>query len=258
MPDPIDIRIDIPHSARVWNYWLGGKDNYPPDRAVGDAIAAQNPDILVIARQARQFLVRAVSYMAGDVGITQFLDIGTGLPTMQNTHEIAQQFVPEARIVYVDNDPLVLAHARSLLVNKTPEGVTTYVHADVRQPEAILADARDVLDFERPIAVMLLGILGHATPDFADMLRVVRTLVAAVPSGSYLVLQDGSDTSDAVRRSAEMNNYVVRSLDQFLECFEGLELVEPGLVPTPLWRPRPTDVGTPQPIDSYCAVGRKP
>ncbi|OZM77484.1 SAM-dependent methyltransferase [Pseudonocardia sp. MH-G8] len=253
-----ELRFDVPHSARVWNYWLGGKDNYPPDRAVGDAVAAQNPEILVIARQARQFLVRAVTFLAAEAGIDQFLDIGTGLPTMQNTHEVAQQHVPAARIVYVDNDPLVLAHARTLLVNTAPEGVTTYVHADVREPETILADARNVLNLDRPVAVMLLGILGHAAPDFADMRSIITTLMAGLPSGSYLVLQDGSDTSDTVRESAVMNNYQLRTLDQFRQCFEGLEMVEPGLVPTPLWRPAPTDIGTPEPIDSYCAVGRKP
>ncbi|MDT7615683.1 MAG: hypothetical protein QOF00_3130 [Pseudonocardiales bacterium] len=258
MPDPNEIRFDIPHPARVWNYWLGGKDNYAPDRAVGDAIVAQNPDILHIARQARQFLIRAVTFLAGEAGIDQFLDIGTGLPTMQNTHEVAQQVTPSSRIVYVDNDPLVLAYARTLLVNTAPEGATTYVHADVRDPEQIMARASDVLDLERPVAVMLLGVLGHATPDFGEMRSVIDRLMAAVPSGSYLVLQDGSDTSDSVRTSATMNNYTVRTLDQFRECFEGLEMVEPGLVPTPQWRPAPTDIGTTEPLDSYCAVGRKP
>ncbi|MFC4946005.1 SAM-dependent methyltransferase [Pseudonocardia sp. GCM10023141] len=253
-----EIRIDVPHSARVWNYWLGGKDNYPPDRAVGDAIAARYPEIMLVARASRQFLIRAVTFLAAEAGIDQFLDIGTGLPTMQNTHEVAQSVNPAARVVYVDNDPLVLAHARTLLVNTSDEGVTTYVHADVRKPYEIISDARNVLNFERPIAVMLLGILGHATPDFDRMRAVITRLMAAVPAGSYLVLQDGTDTSDTARDSAKLNNYTLRSLDEFRQCFDGLELVEPGLVTTLQWRPDPGSTGTDEPIDSYCAAGRKP
>ena len=259
MPDPNELRFDIPHSARVWNYWLGGKDNFPPDREVGDKVAALHPEILVIARQARQFLLRAVTFLAGEAGIDQFLDIGTGLPTMQNTHEVAQLIRPTASIVYVDNDPMVLAHANALLTNVSPEGRTAYIHADVREPEQIITEARAQLDFSRPVAVMLLGILGHATPDFADMLQVIHTLMAAVPSGSYLVLQDGSDTSETGRVTAEMNNgYALRSPDEFRECFAGLDLVEPGVVSSPFWRPEPTDIGEPQHIDLYGAVGRKP
>ena len=258
MSEPVEIDTTRPHSARVWNYWLGGKDNYRPDREVGDAIVAQNPAILEIARHARQFLIRVVTYLAEEHGVDQFLDIGTGLPTMQNTHEVAQAANPAARVLYVDNDPLVLAHANALLTNVTTEGRTWYVHADVREPQRILEQARERFDPDRPVAIMLLGILGHAAPEFADMLAIVRTLVDAVPSGSFLVLQDGSDTSDAVRTSATMNNYVVRSLDQFRECFAGLEIVEPGLVPTSQWRPVTPEVGAAGPVDSYGAVGRKP
>ena len=259
MPDPNELRTDVPHSARVWNYWLGGKDNFPPDRELGDKVAALHPEIVAIARQSRQFLLRAVTFLAGEAGIDQFLDIGTGLPTMQNTHEVAQLIRPTASIVYVDNDPMVLAHANALLTNVSPEGHTAYVHADVREPEQIITQARAQLDFSRPVAVMLLGILGHATPDFADMLRVVRALMAAVPSGSYLVLVDGSNTSESVRAGAKINNgYILRSPDEFQQCFAGLDLVEPGVVSTPFWRPEPTDIGEPQHIDSYGAVGRKP
>jgi hypothetical protein len=257
--DPIDLHTDVPHSARVWNYWLGGKDNFAADRELGDKVAALHPEIVDIARQARQFLVRVVTFLAGEAGIDQFLDIGTGLPTMQNTHEIAQQIRPAASIVYADNDVLVLTHANALLTNTSPEGSTSYVHADVRDPEQVIAEASAVLDFSRPVAVMLLGILGHATPEFADMLRVVRTLMAAVPSGSYLVLVDGSNTSESVRAGAKINNgYILRSPEEFQECFAGLELVEPGVVPTPFWRPAPADIGAPKQIDSYGAVGRKP
>jgi S-adenosyl methyltransferase len=256
--EPTELRTDVPHSARIWNYWLGGKDNYAADRTVGDAMVAQFPDILVIARHSRQFLIRAVSYLAAEAGIDQFLDIGTGLPTMQNTHEVAQRHSPAARIVYVDNDPLVLAHARTLLVNTAPEGVTTYVHADVREPEAILAEARHTLDLDRPVAVMLLGTLGHAAPEFDDMLSIINRLMAGVPSSSYLALLDGGSTSDAVREATDVNKYKLRTLDQFRLCFEGLDMVEPGLVQSPQWRPDPTDIGAPPHIDSYCAVGRKP
>ncbi|MFC4943830.1 SAM-dependent methyltransferase [Pseudonocardia sp. GCM10023141] len=256
--DLSELRLDIPHSARVWNYWLGGKDNYLADREVGAAVVAQNPGILDIARQARRFLIRTVTFLAGEAGIDQFLDIGTGLPTMQNTHEVAQQLNPAARIVYVDNDPLVLAHARSLLVDTTPEGVTTYLHADVRDPGQILADVRNVLNLQRPVTVMLLGILGYAAPDFDQMRAIITELIDGVVSGSYLVLLDGSDTSDAARDGAVLDNYTLRTLDEFRECFAGLEMVEPGLVSTPLWRPNPTDIGTAKPIDSYGAVGRKP
>ncbi|MEJ3654683.1 SAM-dependent methyltransferase [Actinomycetes bacterium KLBMP 9759] len=155
-----ELRFDIPHSARVWNYWLGGKDNYEADRKVGDAILEVYPAMRVLARQTRLFLRRSVRYLAGPAGVDQFLDIGTGLPTMENTPQVAQQVEAASRIVYVDNDPLVLAHARSLMVNVTPQGHTTYLHADVREPDAITAQAREHLDFERPIAVIMLGILG--------------------------------------------------------------------------------------------------
>src|SRR6202042_78019 len=176
---------------------------------------------IATAPQARQFLVRVVSFLAGEAGIDQFLDIGTGLPTMQNTHEVAQRIQPAASIVYVDNDVLVLTHANALLTNISPEGHTAYVHADVREPEQVLAEASPLLDFSRPVAVMLLGILGHATPEFADMLHVVRTLMAAVPSGSYLVLQDVSSTSETGRAAAKVNGYLLRSPEELRECFDG-------------------------------------
>ncbi|MGH3566628.1 MAG: SAM-dependent methyltransferase [Pseudonocardia sp.] len=259
------IKFEVPHSARVWNYWLGGKDNYPADRAVGDAVLAVNPSLPLTARQCRRFLVRAVRFLAGEVGIRQFLDIGTGLPTVQNTHEVAQGIAAGSRIVYVDNDPLVLAHARALLIDTTPEGVTTYIHADVREPESIIADARNVLNFTQPIAVMLLGILGHAAPEFDTMRSIIARLMAGVPSGSYLVLMDGADTTDevyraGVQRQAEMGHpYHLRTVEQFTECFARMELVDPGLVPVTQWRPDTTEVGTLEPSSSaYGAVARKP
>jgi len=253
------IDFDTPHAARVWNYWMGGRDNYAADRAAGDAVAEVYPDIVTMARQSRRYLVRAVRFLAGEAGIRQFLDIGTGLPTMQNTHEVAQSIAPECRIVYVDNDPLVLAHARALLANTTAEGVTTYVDADFHDPDVIVAEASSVLDFSQPIAVMFMGVLGYVT-DFAEMRAIVDRVMAAVPAGSYLTLWDGTDTGDAVSEGAVKYAesgavpYHLRSLDQLGQCFHGLELVEPGLVPITQWRPD----GTVEPIDAYGATARKP
>jgi S-adenosyl methyltransferase len=267
-PDPdstliAKIRYDIPHAARIWNYWMGGKDNYEVDCVTGDAVAAVYPEIVVMAKQSRQFLIRVVRFLAGEARIRQFLDIGTGLPTMQNTHEVAQQIAPESRIVYVDNDPLVLVHARALLRNTTPEGVTTYVNADLHNPNLIISDARNVLNFNQPVAVMFMGVLGYVA-DFDEMLSIVARVMDAVPSGSYLVLWDGTDTSEAVRAgSAKLAEsgaipYNLRSLQQLGQCFEGLEIVDPGLVSITQWRPNTFTVGRVEPIDAYGAVARKP
>jgi len=257
------INCNVPHSARIWNYWMGGKDNYPVDRDAGDAFIEVFPGIVTVATQSRQFLIRTVRFLAGAAGIRQFLDIGTGLPTMQNTHEVAQQIAPESRIVYVDNDPLVLAHARALLVNTTPEGVTTYVDADFHDPDPILADARNVLNFTQPVSVMFMGVLGHVA-EFDEMRSIVARVMAAVPSGSYLTLWDSTDTSAATREAHEKYAetgavpYLLRSPEQIGQCFDGLEMVEPGLVPITRWRPDTTEVGTVEPIDAYGAVARKP
>jgi S-adenosyl methyltransferase len=244
-----DQYLQTPSSARVWNYWLGGKDNYDVDRAAGDAVAASYPQIVTLARQSRQLLIRAVRVLAGELGVHQFLDVGTGLPTMLNTHEVAQAIAPDARVVYVDNDPIVLAHARVLLTNTTPEGVTAYVDADVHDPETIIADARNVLNFEQPVAVMFLGILGYVA-DFAEAKSIVTRVMDAVPSGSYLLVRDNTDSGEAVREAADryaesgVDPYHLRTVAQLNEFFTGLELVEPGLVPVELWRPDETDVGT--------------
>ncbi|MCI2416899.1 SAM-dependent methyltransferase [Saccharopolyspora sp. K220] len=258
------IRSDRPHPARVWNALLGGKDNYAADREAADEIAKADPTIRRYAQQCREFLVRSVRYLAGEAGIRQFLDIGTGLPTELNTHEVAQSVAPESRVVYVDNDPLVLIHARALLTNTTPEGVTTYVDADVRDPETIIADAQNVLNFNEPIAVMLLGIFGHAAPEYATMRSILDRLMAAVPSGSYLVLLDGARTDDevyiaAVARAAEVGHpYHLRTPEQLAECFAELEMVEPGMVPVNRWRPDPSDAGRDKPCNAYGGMGRKP
>src|SRR5206468_11873191 len=166
------IDTTIPHSARIWNYWLGGKDNYAVDREAGDAFAALYPPITVNAREARAFLRRVVRFLAGEVGIRQFLDIGTGLPTADNTHQVAQRVAPEARVVYVDNDPMVLAHARALLTS-TKEGVTAYINADLGETDKIMAEASKTPDFAKPIGLILSGVMGHVT-DTAQARSIVR------------------------------------------------------------------------------------
>ncbi len=267
-PDPqselaLRIRFDVPHAARIWNYWMGGKDNYEVDCAAGAAVAEVYPEIVTMAKQSRQFLIRAVRFLAGEAGIHQFLDIGTGLPTMQNTHEVAQRIAPESRIVYVDNDPLVLVHARALLHNTTPEGVTAYVDADFHDPDLIISDARNVLNLSQPVAVMFMGVLGYVV-EADEMRSIVARMMAAVPSGSYLVLWDGTDTSAAViEGSAKLAEsgavpYNLRSPERIDQCFEGLEMVDPGLVPITQWRLDTAEIGKAEPIDAYGAVARKP
>jgi len=248
-----------PSSARVWNYLLGGKDNFAIDREIGEQIKQAFPQIVVVAQEQRKFLVRAVTFLAGTAGIRQFLDIGTGLPTANNTHEVAQRIAPESRIVYVDNDPLVLVHARALL-NSTPEGTTDYIDSDVENPEKILTGAARTLDFSKPIALTMLGILGNVA-DYDEARSIVRRLVDAVPSGSYLAISDGTNTSREIVEGQRIANqgghpYHLRSPEQIAGYFEGLELVEPGVVTLPHWRP---DVDPPPPpMDGYCGVARKP
>jgi len=259
---PPTIDTTVPHSARIWNYWLGGKDNYPVDRAAGEQFRETFPEIVAIARASRQFLTRAVRYLAGEAGIRQFLDIGTGLPTADNTHQVAQRVAPESRIVYVDNDPIVLTHARALLTS-TPEGRTAYVDADLRDPDHVLQEAAGTLDFTQPVAIMLMGILGHIADD-GQAQTIVERLVGAVPSGSYLAMNDGTDTSEEVVEAARIWNqsanptYHLRSPDRIARFFDGLELVEPGVVSPPRWRPDPSPAGLPAEIDSACGVARKP
>ncbi|MGI5520158.1 SAM-dependent methyltransferase [Micromonospora sp. CA-259024] len=254
------LQPDVPHAARIWNYWMGGKDNFQSDRAAGDAVAEVYPEIVLMAQQSRLFLVRAVRHLAAEAGIRQFLDIGTGLPTMQNTHAVAQGIAPDARIVYVDNDPMVLVHARALLASTTSEGVTTYVPADYHDPEKILAEAAQTLDFDQPIAVMYMGVMGYE-PDLAVVRSIVGRTMDAMPSGSHLVLWDGTNTSPAVVSGADRLAqsggvpYILRSPEELASCFSGLTMVEPGLVPIPLWRPDDADATG---IDAYGAVARKP
>ncbi|GAA2251430.1 hypothetical protein GCM10010145_18820 [Streptomyces ruber] len=256
-------RIDtsVPHSARIWNYWLGGKDNYPVDEEAGDAYTAVFPGIVTIARSSRAFLGRSIRYLVQEAGVRQFLDVGTGLPTKDNTHEVAQRYAPESRIVYVDNDPMVLAHARALLYS-SPEGATSYVDADVFDTDRILEAAARTLDFEQPVALILSGILGHIE-DYDGARALVRRLLDALPSGSYLCVNDGSRGTDPDYEQAQdaynetgAVGYYLRPVDKIEAFFEGLELIEPGIVSVPLWRPEPgTD---PVAIGQHGGVGRKP
>jgi hypothetical protein len=259
---PSQIDATVPHSARIWNYWLGGKDNYAVDREVGERVATMFPNIVDEARASRAFLRRAVRFLAGEAGIRQFLDVGTGLPTADNTHQIAQQLAPESRIVYVDNDPLVLAHARALLTS-SKEGTAEYVDADVHDPGKILAEAAKTLDFTKPVAVIMNGIMGHITDD--DLAHsIVAQIVDGLGTGSYLTLSDGSDTSEEGVESMRFYNqsgaipYHLRSPEQIRSFFDGLELVEPGLVPRNQWRPDITPAKSMTPVAGQGAVGRKP
>jgi hypothetical protein len=257
------IDTTVPHSARIWNYWLGGKDNFAVDRAAGDEYIKVFPGIVDVARTSRAFLARSIVYLAGEEGIRQFLDIGTGLPTAENTHQVAQRVAPEARIVYVDNDPLVLAHARALLTS-TPEGATAYIHADLREPDKILAEAAKTLDFDQPIALILHGILGHIT-DTGEARSIVRTLMDALPSGSYLDLGDGiqAPTEDFDEAQQGYNEtgavpYVLRTPEEIASFFDGLEIVEPGVGPLLLWRPDAGSDRSPAAMGAFGGVGKKP
>jgi hypothetical protein len=259
-------RIDTstPHSARFWNYFVGGKDNYEVDREIGEQIKGIFPGLVDVALTSRLFLGRAVRHLIREEGIRQFLDIGTGLPTADNTHEVAQREAPDARIVYVDNDPIVLTHANALLTS-IPEGRTAYLDADLHAPEAVLEAAAGTLDFSRPIALIILNTLGHVA-DHDQARDLVRRLLAGLPSGSYLVISDSTATSEGMIAASEAYNasgatpYHVRSVEEIAGFFEGLELVAPGITQVPSWRPDqesptgPTAVS----VDAYCGVGRKP
>jgi S-adenosyl methyltransferase len=251
------------HSARIYNYWLGGKDNYAADREAAEQAIAANPGIVRDVRANRAFLARAVHYLAAERGIRQFLDIGTGLPTASNTHEVAQAADPAARVVYVDNDPIVLVHARALLTS-TPEGATAYLDADLRDTAGILRAAAQTLDFGWPIALMLLIIL-HMIPDTDDPYGIVSTLVEAMPTGSYLVLAHPASDIRAAQMT-EMTRRVnqrmsgppatMRDHAAITRFFDGLDLVEPGVVQPQQWRPGPGVVGPAQ-VTAWCGVARK-
>jgi hypothetical protein len=259
-----DVKIDtgIPHIARVYDYWLGGKDNFAADRKVGDETMAAWPAIPEGVRGVRAYLGRVVRYLAGEAGIRQFLDIGTGIPAANNTHEVAQSVAPDARVVYVDNDPIVLAHARALLVGVTAP--TAYIDSDARDIGRILAEAAQRLDFSQPVAVMFISLL-HLIPDDDDPAAIVAAAMDAVPSGSYLALSHmASDimperTADIRERlnRAMPEQHTFRSREQVSALFTGLTLVEPGVVRLPEWRPdSPEDISNPVP--QWGGVARKP
>ncbi len=260
-----DLKPDQPHAARMYDYFLGGKDNFPADRAAAERAASGSPNARLGARENRQFLGRAVRYLAEEAGIRQFLDIGTGIPTANNTHEVAQAIAPESRVVYVDNDPIVLAHARALLVS-SPQGRTAYLDADLRDPEKILDHPvlGEILDLRQPVALMLIAIL-HFVPDDQDPYGIVRRLVQRLPSGSYLAISHGTGDLDPVETDRAVRSYQAsgiavqaRSRAEVGRFFEGLELIEPGVEIVSSWRPEPTAAGSaaaPQ-VGVYGAVAR--
>jgi SAM-dependent methyltransferase len=261
---PTGIDTSTAHIARVYNYWLGGKDNYAPDRAAAAQVIEAYPPIRASVRAQRAFLQRAVSYLAGEAGLRQFLDVGTGLPSADNTHEVAQRVAPGARIVYVDNDPIVLAHARALLTS-SPQGATAYLDADLRDTGKILEAATGILDFDEPIAVMLVGIL-HCVPDGDDPAGLVAQLLAALAPGSHLVVaHPASDIhaeqiGDAATRFNRVmdDGVTLRTHAEVARFLAGLDLAEPGLVQLHRWRPGPEGPEPAGDLANYGAVGRKP
>jgi O-methyltransferase involved in polyketide biosynthesis len=260
---PVEVDITIPQAARFWDFLLGGKDNYEVDRETGRQVLRIFPELIDSARADRGFLVRAVTHLVRDAGIRQLLDIGTGLPTVNNTHQVAQAIAPDSRIVYVDNDPMVLAHARALLVS-TPEGATSYLHADVHDWEEILRQAAGELDFERPVALMLLGIMNYVLDDEVAY-SIVSGLVDALPSGSYLAMSHPTAEvhAEAIEESVAHYNasgappIKTRSRAELTRFFDGLELIDPGVVSCSLWRPEPNDVGQQIEVTQFCGVARK-
>jgi hypothetical protein len=253
----------VAHVARVYNYWLGGNDYFAADRAAGEQAIKAFPNIVLSARANRAFLARAVRFLATEAGIRQFLDIGTGIPSANNTHEVAQKVAPDSRIVYVDNDPIVLTHARSLLTSD-PAGATEYIDADLREPQQILAGAARLLDYGRPVAVMLMAILQHL--DDADgPLKLVAALMGAMPPGSYLALSHPAKDIDAeamAKMAASLNQMMAekvtfRDRSAVARFFDGLELVEPGMVQASKWRPA-NEAEAASPAALWAGVARKP
>jgi len=257
------IDTSVAHSARVHDYWLGGKDNFAVDRAAGDTVMASYPGIVMSVRANRAFLARAVRFLATEAGIRQFLDIGTGIPAANNVHEVAQSVASSSRVVYVDYDPVVLLHAQALLTS-SPQGAIDYIDADLRDPQTILHRAAQTLDFSRPVAVLLISIL-HLIADHDDPYGIVRQLMAAVPTGSYLTLSqaasdiDAEQTAEAARRYDQLarETFRQRSRAEVLRFFDGLELVEPGLVAVPRWRPA-SELEARAKSAIWGGVGRKP
>jgi hypothetical protein len=262
---PPEVNTGVAHSARVYDYWLGGKDNFAADRALGDAMIGAIPSLPVMARANRDFLGRAVRYLTREAGVSQFLDVGTGIPAAGNTHEVAQAACPESRVVYVDNDPIVLAHARALMASH-PAGKTAFIMADFREPEKILADpaVQQTLDLGEPVALMLIAILML----FGDDERPqdwVRALVDALPRGSYLAVThptgdfNPGEMAGAVAAAQHAGiNLVPRGQAGVAAFLDGLELIDPGVVPVLDWRPDGPEPADPRSAYYYAAIGRKP
>jgi O-methyltransferase involved in polyketide biosynthesis len=257
-----DFDTSVPHIARVYDYWLGGKDNFAADRVMGERTLQAYPNLVYSVRANRAFLARTVRFLAGQ-GIRQFLDIGTGIPTANNTHEVAQRIAPDSRIVYVDNDPVVLSHAKALL-KSTPEGACAYIDADLRDPDTILAAAADTLDFTEPVAVMLIAVM-HFVGDDAQASAIMRRLTAACVPGSYVALShaasdiDAAQMAEMVRRLNESiaEKTTLRDRAGVTRLFDGLELVEPGVIRAAEWRPD-TDLEAASPAALWGGVARKP
>jgi hypothetical protein len=278
-PPPAGLDVSLPHPARVWNYWLGGRDFFAADKAAGEEISREFPHLAETARAERAFLVRAVRFLAGPARIRQFLDVGSGLPAGGNTHEIAQRIVPDTGIVYADHDPSVILHAKALLSSpmlaSTPEGAVYYADADLRDVAAVLAAAATTLDLSRPVALMMLGILGHIE-DYGAARSITSQLMDELAPGSYLVIADGvaADTSGAAsvataQRRYDANArprygasapppYRLRRPDELASFFDGLDLTEPGVVPCSQWRPDGRERDGAGTAAAYCGVARKP
>jgi hypothetical protein len=277
---PPGIDVSVAHPARVWNYWLGGRDFFAADRAAGEAIGREFPHLAQAARAERAFLVRAVRFLAGPARVRQFLDVGAGLPAGGNTHEIAQGIAPEAGIVYADHDPVVIMHAKTLLTGSMPvsqvQGAVSYIDADLRDVAAVLAGAAGTLELGRPVALIMLGVLGYVE-DFGAARSITSQLMDALPAGSYLAIADGvadgvAADGGAVRAQPRYNEtaaapYVLRRPDQLASFFDGLDLVDPGVVPCARWRPDVRGGGgagaaagsvQADEVAACCGVARKP
>jgi hypothetical protein len=253
----------VAHQSRVYDYWLGGKDNFAADREAAEQAMRDFPAIVDGVKEQRAFLARAVRYLAGPGGIRQFLDIGTGLPSANNTHEVAQAVAPESRVVYVDNDPLVLTYARALLASG-PHGTTAYLDADLRDTDAILEQAAGTLDFTQPIGILLIGVL-QLIADTDEPQAIVRRLLDAVPSGSWLGIAHpaGDVVPELVTMARHLSQRSVTSTTlrthaEISRFFDGLELLPPGVVQLHHWEPGEAVPETGRQVPAYCGLARKP
>jgi hypothetical protein len=255
--------VNIANAARMWNYWIGGKDNFRADREAGEKVLEAMPDLPLIARLLRRFLINTVDELAA-AGVRQFLDIGTGLPTADNTHDVAQRAAPESRIVYADHDPVVISHARALLTSN-PAGMTDYIQADLRDWATISAGARRTLDFSRPVAVLLIAVL-HFVLDAEDPHQLVSRMMADMAPGSYLVIAHAASDIEAETAAAMARNYnatssltiTPRDKATVTRFFDGLQMTGQGLVPLAQWSRSGRDTTASPGLSCYCGIARKP